>query len=117
MQIPGISDLLDKGTIPDSVLLLTGPAGAGKSMYCRQFFTDGLFDGDYCIYVSSNLTDKQFRSQFSNIEKLKLIQNSKYINPYLYHTHQLNSHHQYSPPPSSSSTPSSFTISDDNKTV
>jgi KaiC/GvpD/RAD55 family RecA-like ATPase len=117
MQIPGISDLLDKGTIPNSVLLLTGPAGAGKSMYCRQFFTDGLFDGDYCIYVSSNLTDKQFRSQFSNIEKLKLIQNSKYINPYLYHTHQLNSHHQYSPPPSSSSTPSSFTISDDNKTV
>lgn len=117
MQIPGISDLLDKGTIPNSVLLLTGPAGAGKSMYCRQFFTDGLFDGDYCIYVSSNLTDKQFRSQFSNIEKLKLIQNSKYINPYLYHTHQLNSHHQYSSPPSSSSTPSSFTISDDNKTV
>ena len=33
MQIPGISDLLDKGTIPNSVLLLTGPAGAGKSMY------------------------------------------------------------------------------------
>jgi KaiC/GvpD/RAD55 family RecA-like ATPase len=114
MQIPGISDLLDKGTIPDSVLLLTGPAGAGKSMYCRQFFTDGLFDGDYCIYVSSNLTDKQFRSQFSNIEKSKLIQNSKYINPYLSHTyhHQLNSQ-QYSPPASSSSSSSSFTISDD----
>ena len=114
MQIPGISDLLDKGTIPDSVLLLTGPAGAGKSMYCRQFFTDGLFDGDYCIYVSSNLTDKQFRNQFSNIEKLKLIQNSKYINPYLSHTyhHQLNSQ-QYSPPASSSSSSSSFTISDD----
>jgi KaiC/GvpD/RAD55 family RecA-like ATPase len=114
MQIPGISDLLDKGTIPDSVLLLTGPAGAGKSMYCRQFFTDGLFDGDYCIYVSSNLTDKQFRSQFSNIEKSKLIQNSKYINPYLSHTyhHQLNSQ-QYSHPASSSSSSSSFTISDD----
>jgi len=120
MQIPGISDLLDKGAIPDSVLLLTGPAGAGKSMYCRQFFTDGLFDGDYCIYVSSNLTDKQFRSQFSNIEKLKLIQNSKFINPYLHHTHhQLNSHQYSSHTPSSSSSSSSFTISDvnDNKTV
>jgi KaiC/GvpD/RAD55 family RecA-like ATPase len=115
MQIPGISDLLDKGTIPDSVLLLTGPAGAGKSMYCRQFFADGLFDGDYCIYVSSNLTDKQFRSQFSNIEKLKLIENSKFINPYLYHTDHLNSQ-QYSSPSSSSSSSSSssysFTISD-----
>jgi KaiC/GvpD/RAD55 family RecA-like ATPase len=122
MQIPGISDLLDKGTIPDSVLLLTGPAGAGKSMYCRQFFIDGLFDGDYCIYVSSNLTDMQFRSQFSNIEKLKLIQNSKYINPYLRHTHhhQLDSQQYSSPPPSSSSSSSSSsTIFDDNdnKTV
>ena len=26
MQIPGISDLLDRGTIPDSLLLLIGPA-------------------------------------------------------------------------------------------
>ena len=84
MQIPGISDLLDKGVIPDSLLLLIGPAGAGKSMYCRQFFSDGLFDGDYCIYISSSLTNKQFISHFSNIEKINLIQNSKFINPYLY---------------------------------
>lgn len=85
MQIPGISDLLDKGSLPDSLLLLIGPSGAGKSMYCRQFFSDGLFDGDYCIYISSSLTNKQFRNHFSNIETLNLIQNSKFINPYLYH--------------------------------
>lgn len=85
MQIPGISDLLDKGSLPDSLLLLIGPSGAGKSMYCRQFFSDGLFDGDYCIYISSSLTNKQFRNHFSNIETLNLVQNSKFINPYLYH--------------------------------
>ena len=84
MQIPGVSPLTDKGTIPESLLLLTGPIGAGKTMYCRQFLADGLLDRDYCIYVSSSLTNKQFRTQFSNIENLNLIQNSKFINPYLH---------------------------------
>src|SRR5438874_13251334 len=105
MQIPGIADLIEKGTIPESLLLLTGPAGAGKSIYCKQFFSDGLIDGDYCIYVSSSLTDRQFRKQFPNVEKLILIQNSKFINPYLY---------PISPPasPSSSSSPSSLSTQD-----
>ncbi|HET7146948.1 MAG TPA: ATPase domain-containing protein [Candidatus Nitrosopolaris sp.] len=84
MQIPGISALIEKGSIPESLLLLTGPIGAGKTMYCRQFLVDGLLDRDYCIYVSSSLTNKQFRTQFSNIENLNLIQNSKFINPYLH---------------------------------
>jgi hypothetical protein len=66
------------------LLLLIGPIGAGKTMYCKQFFEDGILDRDYCIYVSSSLTNKQFRTQFSNIENQKLIQNSKFINPYLY---------------------------------
>ncbi|MGB7953062.1 MAG: hypothetical protein WCF23_03705 [Candidatus Nitrosopolaris sp.] len=53
-------------------------------MKIRQFLADGLLDRDYCIYVSSSLTDKQFRTQFSNIENLNLIENSKFINPYLH---------------------------------
>jgi KaiC/GvpD/RAD55 family RecA-like ATPase len=90
MQIPGISHLTDKGTIPESLLLLTGPIGAGKSVYCRQFLADGLLDRDFCIYISSTLTNKQFRAQFSNIENLNLIQNSKFINPYLYNSPVVN---------------------------
>jgi len=72
MQIPGTSALIEKGTIPESVLLLTGPIGAGKTMYCRQFLVDGLLDRDYCIYVSSSLTDKQFKTRFSKIQNLNL---------------------------------------------
>jgi KaiC/GvpD/RAD55 family RecA-like ATPase len=86
MHIPGVSYLLDKGDMPQSLILVTGPSGSGKTVYCRQFFAEGLFDGDYCIYVSSSLTNKQFRNQFSSIEKLNLDQNSKFINPYLYNT-------------------------------
>jgi KaiC/GvpD/RAD55 family RecA-like ATPase len=84
MDIPGMSVLTGKSTIPERLLLLTGPIGAGKTIYCKEFFEDGIFDRDYCIYISSSLTNKQFRDQFSNIENINLIQNSKFINPYLY---------------------------------
>jgi len=88
MHIPGTSVLTGKSTIPERLLLLTGPIGAGKTIYCKQFFEDGIFDRDYCIYISSSLTNKQFREQFSNIENISLIQNSKFINPYLYNIAQ-----------------------------
>jgi KaiC/GvpD/RAD55 family RecA-like ATPase len=84
MHIPGTSVLTEKRTIPERLLLLTGPIGAGKTLYCKEFFEDGIFDRDYCIYISSSMTDRQFRAQFCNIENLNLIQNSKFINPYLY---------------------------------
>jgi KaiC/GvpD/RAD55 family RecA-like ATPase len=86
MQIPGISDLVGKATIPESLILVTGPSGSGKSVYCRQFFTDSLLEGSYCIYISSSLINKQFKNQFSKIERLDLDQNSLFINPYLYST-------------------------------
>ena len=84
MHILGISNLTENEKISDDVIfLLTAPSGSGKTMYCRQFFTERLLKGDYCIYISSNLTDKHYASLFSNIEKLKLNENSKFINPLL----------------------------------
>jgi KaiC/GvpD/RAD55 family RecA-like ATPase/class 3 adenylate cyclase len=84
MQIPGQSNLITKETqIPDSLLLLYGPAGAGKSMYCKQFFVDCLMNGDYCIYISSSLTDRQYKSLFADVDESKLLQGSHFLNPYL----------------------------------
>ena len=84
VRIPGIADLVGKSGIPSSLLLLTGPAGVGKSMYCRQFFLDSIIqEGCYCIYVSANMPDKQFKSILSRREHPELIHNSKFINPYL----------------------------------
>jgi archaellum biogenesis ATPase FlaH/class 3 adenylate cyclase len=87
MQIPGQSNLITKETeIPDSLLLLCGPAGAGKSMYCKQFFVDCLMNGNYCIYISSSLTDRQYRSLFADVDESKLLQGSHFLNPYLQKT-------------------------------
>jgi KaiC/GvpD/RAD55 family RecA-like ATPase/class 3 adenylate cyclase len=108
MQIPGLSDLITRETeIPDSLLLLCGPAGAGKSMYSKQFFVDCLMNGYYCIYISSSLTDRQYRSLFADIEESKLLQRSHFLNPYLQKT--LTGH------PSSSSSSSLSTSVSENK--
>ena len=84
MQFPGISYMAEKATIPESLILVSGPSGSGKSVYCRQFFEDGILGGSYCIYISSSLINKQFRNQFSRIENLTLDKNCMFINPYLY---------------------------------
>ena len=82
-KIPGISSLIDKD-IPNGLLLLCGPIGSGKSVYCRQFFLDGLETGDFCIYVSSIMTENQYRNMFSAVQESTLSQNTKFINPLRY---------------------------------
>jgi len=81
MRIPGISHLVEGGTLPNSVLLLTGPVGAGKTMYCRQFFIDGLNNDAHCIYISSTLSEDQYKSLFTG--RVDLLEHSKFVNPYL----------------------------------
>ncbi|HET6800941.1 MAG TPA: ATPase domain-containing protein, partial [Nitrososphaeraceae archaeon] len=82
-KIPGMSSLVDKD-IPNGLLLLCGPIGSGKSVYCRQFFLDGIEAGDFCIYVSSNMTENQYRNMFSAVQESTLSQNTKFINPLRY---------------------------------
>jgi KaiC/GvpD/RAD55 family RecA-like ATPase len=83
VQIPGIFDLTGKNSIPPSLFLLVGLAGTGKSMYCRQFFIDGVLHSDYCIYISPSMTEKKFRSLFPKLEAVALDGTSKFINPYM----------------------------------
>ena len=61
MHILGTSVLTEKKTIPERLLLL---------------------------YISSSLTNRQFRAQLFNIENLNLLQNSKFINHYIYNIAQ-----------------------------
>lgn len=82
-KIPGITSLTDKD-IPNGLLLLCGPIGSGKSVYCRQFLLDGIEAGGYCMYLSSNLTENQYRNMFSTIPESTLNETTKFINPLRY---------------------------------
>lgn len=79
--LPGI-DLPVQNT-NSKILLLHGPSGAGKTLYCRQFIIEGLLKGDRCVFVSTALSKIQFNALFSNIEYgEKLVDLVEFVNPY-----------------------------------
>ncbi len=82
MQIPGLYNLTGKDAIPQTIFLLSGSSGTGKSIYCRNFYLDGLLNRDYCIYMDCLLNSIDFDNKFKNVEKKILNQNSLFINPY-----------------------------------
>ncbi|MGH9989581.1 MAG: RAD55 family ATPase, partial [Nitrososphaera sp.] len=79
--IPGI-DLPAQNT-NSKILLLYGPSGVGKTLYCRQFLMDGLLKGDRCVFVTTALSKMQFNALFSSIDGGgKLVDRVEFINPY-----------------------------------
>jgi KaiC/GvpD/RAD55 family RecA-like ATPase len=77
--IPGI--YLPIQSIGPKILLHSGPLGAGKTMYCRQFLLEGLLKGDKCIFVSTDLSKMQFNALFSNVEDENISHRIEFINP------------------------------------
>lgn len=63
------------------ILLLSGPSGVGKTMYCRQFLLDGLVKGEKCMFISTDLSRMQFDALFSNVENKNILDRLEYINP------------------------------------
>ena len=50
--IPGLDGLMDGGIIEDSVILVTGETGTGKTLFCSQFLWHGLKKGETCIFIT-----------------------------------------------------------------
>jgi len=50
---PGSARLIE-GALPPSSLLLIGPSGVGKTIFCKQFLYNGLADGETCLYVATS---------------------------------------------------------------
>ncbi|HKH85477.1 MAG TPA: ATPase domain-containing protein [Nitrososphaera sp.] len=79
LLIPGI--YLPFQTMGPKILLLSGPSGVGKTMYCRQFLLDGLLKGEKCMFISTDLSRMQFDALFSNVENKNILDRLEFINP------------------------------------
>jgi KaiC/GvpD/RAD55 family RecA-like ATPase len=50
--IPGLDPLMQGGFLPNSVNLVTGETGTGKTIFCSQFLWHGLQQGETCLYIT-----------------------------------------------------------------
>ncbi len=71
---PGSSKLVE-GEVPFESLLLLGPSGIGKTIFCKQFLYNGLIRGEPSIYVATDESPeeivKSMKSLGFNIEPYK----------------------------------------------
>jgi KaiC/GvpD/RAD55 family RecA-like ATPase len=58
---PGASRLVH-GIVPSSSLLLIGPTGVGKTIFCKHFFYNGLLMNKPSIYVTTNETPEEIQA-------------------------------------------------------
>jgi len=51
--VPGLDEQIEGGLPVDSVTLITGGPGSGKTTFCSQFLWQGIRDGDRCLYITT----------------------------------------------------------------
>ena len=62
---PGSARLVE-GALPPSSLLLIGPSGVGKTIFCKQFLYNGLSKGEGCLYVSTSESPDEIERSMKN---------------------------------------------------
>lgn len=50
--VPGLDQLLSGGFPKQTITLVSGPPGSGKSIICYQFISQGIADGHRCLYLT-----------------------------------------------------------------
>jgi len=75
--IPGFDELVGGGFIPNSIVLVSGEAGTGKTLFCTQFIWNALCMGENGVYITLQQSAEdirrdvaQFGRDFSRAEKL-----------------------------------------------
>lgn len=63
--IPGLDEALKGGFPKDSVILLTGTPGAGKTTFSMQFLVEGVKKGEKCLYFTLEESADEIVEQYS----------------------------------------------------
>jgi KaiC/GvpD/RAD55 family RecA-like ATPase len=50
--VPKLDSLMEGGFLKNSMILMTGGTGTGKTIFCLQFLWEGLQKGEPCVYLS-----------------------------------------------------------------
>lgn len=66
--IPGMDELINGGIPQDSVTLVSGAPGTGKSIFSLQFLKEGAEKGQRCLYISFEEEPRQVISQAEEFE-------------------------------------------------
>ncbi len=86
--IPGLDDLLYGGIPKGHAVLVTGPAGSGKTTFQSQYLWEGLTNGEKCLYITLEETPEeikgdalQFGFDFEAYEKKNMFK-IEYFDPF-----------------------------------
>ncbi|PAV09751.1 MULTISPECIES: KaiC domain-containing protein [Methanocorpusculum] len=65
--IPGLDEMIGGGFIKDSVFVLIGETGTGRTMFSLQFLHEGLLQGEKVMYISLFNPVEQLTASFLSI--------------------------------------------------
>ncbi|HJJ35182.1 MAG TPA: KaiC domain-containing protein, partial [Methanocorpusculum sp.] len=65
--IPGLDEMIGGGFIKDSVFVLIGETGTGRTMFSLQFLHEGLLQGEKVMYISLFNPVEQLTANFLSI--------------------------------------------------
>lgn len=66
--VPGFDQLVDGGLLEGRLYIVSGPPGSGKTTFCSQFLTKGVFDGQTGVYLSMHESEGELVGDMSNFE-------------------------------------------------
>jgi KaiC/GvpD/RAD55 family RecA-like ATPase len=65
--IKGLDELLSGGIPKESITLVSGPPGSGKTIFCYQFIATGIQEGKKCLYLT---LDKKIEGLLTQAQEL-----------------------------------------------